>query len=190
MENLSDRLIQLSEIIEKRTQEVVTRSPHDHEFESGVCSLEVDLLRTIQYAIFSKELLPLEKVNVSETIYLLESLSSLFKTYGKVDSYVDEYHFVNFIKSLSDFEINATATYNPVRDSEFDVESLPEDSEHFFYDHVLVKAHSGLTIDFKIISFYYMQSNEVDDYLYQWRFKDKDYFSNDIKYVLKFCLTN
>lgn len=141
--NKQPNLDLIKKAIENRSKEILSRNPHEHEFESGSESLENDLLNTIDYVIFSDDLLPLEKSTVAETIIALKSVTKLLESEGEVCDQRDSTTAVNLSEQMTQFGIINTITYaeNPY-DTEIDdteTDDTETDDDCLLFDSIAVK---------------------------------------------------
>ena len=194
MTNKNTYFEKIKKSLEKRKEDVIERQPHDSEFESGAESLEADLLRTISCYLFSEILQPIEKTSIGETIQCLKSITKILETDGKKTELRDCNHEIVFAEELDAFNIEYVLCENQEdiddnSDEDLDDEDL-DDEIYSDYCYVDVTTTNSEKIKIKLLSFFYMYGNDVDDYLYQWTFKNKEYKTHNIKEVISFILKN
>ena len=178
----TDQLYKIRQVIENRRNEVIDRNPHDHEFESGAEDFEANILGSIDYCIFSEDLMDIEKVTLGETIFTLRSILGLLESDGKDDSIRDDGHSKMVTNQFDDFDIK----YELI-EKEFHTEELSSDDN---YEHLYIFTDSGIKIKVQLLSFFYMIGNDIEDYLYHWEFEDVSFHTNKINDLIKFILQN
>lgn len=179
------KIIQMA--LDLRRNTIIERQPHDHEFESGAEDLESDLLATISYCIFDEKLQPIEKSTIGETINCLKSITKLLETEGEKMDLRDDNNVDVFVEELKSFGIVSKAQ-DKIFLSEVEGADPDGDYDDDNYDYVHVLTDDGQNIKVKILSFFYMCGNDVEDYLYQWDFDKVEYKTHDVKDVIRFFL--